>query len=425
MTARFLVGDVFEQLKTLDDDSVDLVLTSPPFLALRSYLPADHPDKHLEGGSQATPGEYIDWLVDVVEALDRVIAPHGTLCIELGDTYSGSGGAGGDYQEAGLRAGQPVVDGSARRNAGGDRKNTGNTSRGTPRGNGWPSLSKSLTLIPELFRMTLVYGTNPLTGRQTEPWRLRNVIRWVRPNPPVGALGDKFRPATSELMVLCKSAKRYVDLDAVREPGPIPLPSKRGATEFERDPAKARKDTIGMDRHPAGAPPLDWWNIPTHPYKGAHYATWPPALCVKPIKAMSPLRVCVVCGEPSRRIVEKTDEYAAHRLRSSEAGTDYRERRNVEGWRAEGRPSNERQDASYNTIGWSDCGHNNWRPGHVLDIFAGTGVVGAVATGLGRNATLIDLDERNLELARDRVGPLLFDDGGLQVSSARTQGDAP
>ena len=75
MTARFLVGDVFEKIKTLDDDSVDLVLTSPPFLALRSYLPADHPDKHLEGGSQATPGLFIDWLVDVVEALDRVLAP--------------------------------------------------------------------------------------------------------------------------------------------------------------------------------------------------------------------------------------------------------------------------------------------------------------------------------------------------------------
>lgn len=51
MTARYLIGDVFQQLATIPDNSVDLVLTSPPFLALRSYLPADHPDKGKEIGS--------------------------------------------------------------------------------------------------------------------------------------------------------------------------------------------------------------------------------------------------------------------------------------------------------------------------------------------------------------------------------------
>jgi hypothetical protein len=54
--------------------------------------------------------------------------------------------------------------------------------------------------------------------------------------------------------------------------------------------------------HPAGAPPLDYWVIPTHPYPGAHYATFPPDLVVKPVKSMCPQRVCRVCGEPSRRI---------------------------------------------------------------------------------------------------------------------------
>src|SRR3970040_2536591 len=97
MSARFIVADVFEGLGKLPDSSVDLVVTSPPFLALRSYLPADHPDKALEGGSQGTPGEYIDWLIDVVEACDRVLAPHGSFVVELGDTYSGSGGSGGGY----------------------------------------------------------------------------------------------------------------------------------------------------------------------------------------------------------------------------------------------------------------------------------------------------------------------------------------
>lgn len=93
MSARFVIGDTREVLATLPEQSVDLVLSSPPFLALRSYLPADHPDKALEIGSEATPGEFIDTLLDVVEACARVLTPYGTLVFELGDTYSGSGGA--------------------------------------------------------------------------------------------------------------------------------------------------------------------------------------------------------------------------------------------------------------------------------------------------------------------------------------------
>ena len=55
MTARFLVGDVFDRMAELPDGSIDLVMTSPPFLALRSYLPADHPDKGKEIGSEPNP----------------------------------------------------------------------------------------------------------------------------------------------------------------------------------------------------------------------------------------------------------------------------------------------------------------------------------------------------------------------------------
>jgi DNA modification methylase len=62
-----------------------------------------------------------------------------------------------------------------------------------------------------------------------------------------------------------------------------------------------------------------------------------------------------------------------------------------------------------NTLGWSDCGHDNYRPGLVLDPFAGTGTTLAVAHGHGRDAIGIDIDERSADLARDRVGPLFLD----------------
>jgi len=59
------------------------------------------------------------------------------------------------------------------------------------------------------------------------------------------------------------------------------------------------------------------------------------------------------------------------------------------------------------TVGWTDCGHNNYRRGIVLDPFAGSGTTLAVANGLGRDAIGIDLDARNADLARDRCGMFL------------------
>jgi hypothetical protein len=226
VTARFLVGDVFEQLATIPDGSVDLVLTSPPFLALRSYLPADHPDKTKEIGTEPTPAAFIDTMLALTAEWRRVLAPHGSIAVELGDTYAGSGGAGGDYGPDGLRSGQPVFDGSAAKH------------RAIPRGRkkdedasppprlrtrrqlaGWP-LDKSLCGIPHLYHLSLAYGRNLLTGVESPAgaWRVRNVVAWCRPNPPVGALGDKVRPATSYITVACTSQRRYFDLDAVRTP---------------------------------------------------------------------------------------------------------------------------------------------------------------------------------------------------------------
>ena len=63
--ARLLIGDVFDRMAEIPDASVDLVLTSPPFLALRSYLPADHPDKHREIGSEPDPAGFLDTLLEL------------------------------------------------------------------------------------------------------------------------------------------------------------------------------------------------------------------------------------------------------------------------------------------------------------------------------------------------------------------------
>jgi hypothetical protein len=409
--ARHLIGDVFDQLATLDDGSVDLILTSPPFLALRSYLPADHPDKGKEIGSEPTPAAFIDTLLDLTEEWARVLAPHGSLCVELGDTYSGSGGAGGDYNADGLRDGQPKFRQKDGRN---DAAVQSVQSAPLNGGEGWP-LAKSLCLIPELYRISLVYGFNPLTGRATPQWRARNVVRWCRPNPPVGALGDKFRPATSELIVACKSTKRWFDLDAVRADGPNPNTHPRTAKGVEsrdndcKTSPDGNRSTLAIQHESAGAPPLDYWVIPTHPFKGSHYATFPPALCVTPIEAMCPRRVCRTCGKPSERITGEP-EYVQTRNGGTPAVLDQREGTQVDPmarqWATPGMGDNG-VTRTVETLGWSDCGHDNWRPGLVLDPFAGSGTTLQVATGHGRDAIGIDLDPRNAELARQRCGMFL------------------
>lgn len=422
MTTRFLIGTVVDQLATLADDSVDLVATSPPFLALRSYLPADHPTKTKEIGSEATPADFLDTMLDVVEACDRVLAPHGSLCFEIGDTYSGSGGAGGDYGTGGLREGQPRFRAGYLRNDG--RKNgqaaaTGEhaypvTGRG---GAGWP-LDKSLTGLPTLFAWSLAYGRNLLRPeRETPPWRIRNVISWGRPNPPVGALGDKARPATSYITVATKSRTRYWDMDAVRVP--VRHPGK-SATSTTKAPGGQR---FGSHTSDAGstAPLLDHWTVPTQPYSGAHFATLAEEIPRRLILLMCPELVCMTCGEPKRRIVEATGD-APTRVIS--AHTEQTERSRMNEWQANRAPGQyqmprdregERAVArSVVTLGWTDCGHGTYRRGVVLDPFGGSGTTGAVAAQLGRDAVLIDLDARNADLARQRIAGV----GLLQVTEA-------
>ena len=132
-TVTLHIGDVFDQLAKIPDGSIDLIVTSPPFLALRSYLPDDHPDKALEIGSESGPAAFLDTMLALSAEWGRVLAPHGSLCVELGDTYSGSGGAGGDYNADGLRDGQQKFTQSNRRdkvpvprqNGGGPRRPRG------------------------------------------------------------------------------------------------------------------------------------------------------------------------------------------------------------------------------------------------------------------------------------------------------------
>ena len=419
-TVTLHIGDVFEQLAKIPDGSIDLIVTSPPFLALRSYLPDDHPDKGKEIGSESGPAAFLDTMMALSAEWGRVLAPHGSLCVELGDTYSGSGGAGGDYNADGLRDGQQRFSGSAAKRAALGSGDNERPSR-SGRGDDWP-MSKSKTMLDTLYPACLAYGANLLSGEVSPAgrWRIRNLIVWARPNPPVGALGDKFRPATSYITVACKSPRRWFDLDAVR--GPLSDKRRADTSDVQNEPSKQRSNTqfntLGKydPSESGGSPPLDWhaddhpedgdwlWKMSPQGFAGSHYATFPLALPTRLIKAMCPERVCTVCGAPSKRITgeatyvnSKGDEVEPHVWASGIAG----------GAGAHSNKADSGATRTAETVGWTDCGHNAWRTGRVLDPFAGSGTTLVAAHNESRDAIGIDLDDRNVAMVEDRLGPLV------------------
>lgn len=443
------IGDARELIKDVPDGSVDLIATSPPYLALRSYLPADHPDKAREMGSERSPAEFLDNLLGLTAEFRRVLAPYGSIAIELGDTMSSSGGGGGDYLPGGLREGQPGFTGSAHASA--EAQRAANAAhwraknRERPRdtrpdhanglaaqpdrpegggGPGWP-LSRSLCAIPALYQVALAYGINPLTGEESPAgrWRVRNLVIHGRPNPPVGALGDKWRPACSYWTVACVD-RRWFDLDGVRKaPLDNGVRSSNGPKYVDvAEQLPGRRDRLKgyptRYTNAAGAPPLDWiddqydedlWPIPTTPYKGSHYAVFSPELIRRFIVSMCPQRVCTVCGKPSVRLTDVSYESVSSKVLEPKgvrggAGAKGQHAQHMEFGRAV---------RQAHTIGWSDCGHTvqvlgvdvpAWRRGLVLDPFGGSGTTGMVAAGNGRDALLFDLNAANVDLVRQRCG---------------------
>jgi DNA modification methylase len=180
----------------------------------------------------------------------------------------------------------------------------------------------------------------------------------------------------------------------------------RGVTEARRD------GTWGND-HPSRNPerwfsaegknPGEFWTIKTRPFKGAHFAVFPEDLCITPIEAGCPRWICSKCGKPRTRITRPTKEYAHLLNRSWTEDTDKdKDLRMKIGFRAHTKQAS--CTAQYETVGWSDCGCNaGFKPGIVLDPFAGSGTVGVVAKRLGRNFLLIDINPNYCALARKRL----------------------
>lgn len=479
MTITLLTGHAIDELRKLPDASIHICVTSPPYWGLRKYgtkpqvwlngnascaehqwgkdltsdtreigagygsnlsgwKALDHPKPHIKVsqgavcrechawrghlGMEPTPELYINHLLQVFAEVKRVLRADGTLWLNLGDSYAGSGGAHtADHANPGLSR-------SAYRNGAVPGKS----------GRGMDKLNEGLKpkdLVGIPWRVALAL-------RDRQGWYLRQDIIWDKSNPMPESTLD--RPTTSHefIFLLSKSSIYYYDADAIREPhqtqgdkarhgfGPKTHGGMKanlvhdgnaymtkGKDAVERTNGKR----VGYERHrrapqpgepnafhPVGRNRRSVWRFTTGAYHGAHFAVFPealPEICIK--AGSSEHGVCPRCGAPYYRVVERTTSNALRR----QAGKEYNRKGTYQRSNVTSRmhPLGDFHDLgtlSILTVGWiADCACNAGAPipATVLDPFSGSGTSGAVAKRLRRSFIGIDLKSIYQRQARGRI----------------------
>jgi DNA modification methylase len=407
------VGDALTVLAELPDESVDCVVTSPPYWGLRDY--------GVEGqiGLETTPAAFVEALVGVFREMRRVLADHGTVWVNLGDSYNNRSATRTSSHQAGL---------------GFESEELSKTwARMTKDGHTRSSLNdgvlkeKDLVGIPWRVAFAL----------QDDGWYLRSDIIWAKPNPMPESVTDRPTKSHEYIFLLSKRPSYFFDQEAVREPwtsgrddmrekglrtGAVYLEQKGTVSnhvsptldgsegEAPLGPDGRRVTTVkgadGSIQHRDGE---RWpnsgrnirtvWEIATQPYSEPHFATFPEELPRRAILAGCPEWVCRSCGKPRERIVEKPggsfhDHADDDRQGQSQDGAQHK-RKYLENLR---KPRG--------TVGWSDCGHGDYRAGVVLDPFMGSGTTALVARKLNRHAIGIELSPGYADLCARRLQQL-------------------
>lgn len=277
-----LRGDCLVQLKKLEARTVQTCVTSPPYWGLRDY--------GVKGqlGLEKTPEEFVGKLVEVFREVRRVLKDDGTLWLNLGDSYSiGSGKRTNRPQtnsttKDGVQVRMPraATPSDHRANLTIDRQDG--------------LKPKDLVGIPWRVAFAL----------QADGWYLRQDIIWHKPNPMPESVTDRCTKAHEYIFLLSKSARYYFDHEAIKEPavtatgrpnGKVKSPYGQGFTAgrsgnkvrtFDHTPRKGVGAGVpweGVTRNKRSV-----WTVTTKPFKGAHFATFPPDL----------IEPCVLAGAP-------------------------------------------------------------------------------------------------------------------------------
>jgi DNA modification methylase len=389
VTVSVIVGDCVESMRALTAGTFQTCVTSPPYYGLRDY--------GVEGqiGLEDTPDAYIARMVDVFREVRRVLRDDGTCWLNIGDCYAG--GSSGDRNPGTVKQGAGFIE-----------KNAG---RAAVKGH----KPKDLLGIPWMLAFAL----------RADGWYLRSAIVWHKPNPMPESVRDRPTSAYEMVFLLTKRAAYYYDAEAIAEDALTEGDDRAVRTDTRKlaDPMCADGGSRARTGKPTGATrnARNVWTIATQPYSGAHFATMPPDLAERCIKAGTSERgQCPHCGKAWERQTAKGEPDREWQRRSGgDANGEYH------GKSTKGHAEAGVQDASEVkarilagmaptlTTGWSpscDCPEHVPVPQAVLDPFGGAGTTGLVADRLGRHATLCELNPAYAELARERItadAPLL------------------
>ena len=385
---QIVKGDAPEVLRTFPAESVQYVVTSPPYWGLRDY------GEPGQGGLEATPEAHVEWIVGVMREVRRVLRSDGVLWLNYGDCYF----AGGWECQRQNKIGAGSMPSEKRKS-----------------GKRAPGLKpKDLVGMPWRVAFAL----------QADGWWLRSDVIWAKPNPMPESVTDRPTSAHEHVYLLAKSARYFYDAEAVRVPMAESSLARINQRNFEnqtggakdygegsnRSARKALENLAKRDkqrghrrRHAGfndrwdamekaeqmtgGANLRNVWNIATQPYPGAHFATFPQKLVEPCIKAGPFLAgACPTCGAPWRREVEIKDS-------NGRLGSDWNDQKDRLGRGQHGCPPGSGSPERY-TTGWSpgcECDAGDPTPCIVMDPFAGSGTVGIVCARLGREFVGIDL----------------------------------
>ena len=254
---QILLGDCVEQMKTLPDQSINCCVTSPPYFGLRDY------GNDAQIGLEPTPDGFVESLVRVFRQVKRVLRDDGTLWLNLADTYANKGcnsASVGGFTGKRIRAEKKGIMDSRRRNTQGLKP-------------------KDLIGIPWRVAFAL----------QQDGWYLRQDIIWHKPNPMPESVKDRCTKAHEYIFLLSKSPRYYFDHEAIKEDGVIPAGTKAAKGSADRVAQK------GVNSRPSEYKIYDGkrnkrsvWSVSPKPYKGAHFATFPPDL----------IEPCILAGCP-------------------------------------------------------------------------------------------------------------------------------
>lgn len=308
MNHRIILGDCITGMKTLDDQCINTVVTSPPYFGLRDYGTAtweagdascDHVYSYAKQtgvlsnhdqtvwnklykdicgkcgasridqqiGQEQSPDQYVERLLDVFREVKRILRNDGTLWLNLGDSYAGNNSVA---------------------------SNNGRAGYGTPKERiinrtGQGLKSKDLIGIPWRVAFAL----------QSDGWYLRQDIIWYKPNPMPESVTDRCTKSHEYIFLMSKSENYYYDSKAIREESNrfwnsaigFSEKGKRGSYDYEGKRGKNHQFN-GTEGHPdieqTGRNKRSVWTVNVKPYAEAHFAVYPTKL----------IEPCILAGCP-------------------------------------------------------------------------------------------------------------------------------